>query len=202
MLTGLLENNTGKTASTQMRQAFEPSDLMEKYADYLFRFALLRVRDESIAEDLVQETLLAAIKNMSGFINKSSERTWLTAILKNKIKDYFRKMSHEQPLDFSENEDFFEADGCWKNEHRPSDWKANPADIVENQEFWQIINHSLSLLPKRTAAAFILREIEGLSCNEICQTLDISANNLWVMLHRARLQLRREIEINFFNSAK
>lgn len=179
-------------------QDFDTADLVERHGNFLYRYAMMRVRDEFTAEDLVQETLLAALKSLDKFSRKSSERTWLTSILKNKIVDYFRKSKREELFDFSGDEEFFLSDGHWKTEYAPTMWNANPDKVVESQEFWQIVNRCLAMLPKRTAAAFTLREIEGLSSDEVCQVLDISPNNLWTMLHRARLQLRYEIQTNFF----
>ncbi len=175
------------------------AELVEEHANFLYRFAIRRVRDESAAEDLVQETLLAVLKSSDGFLNRSSERTWLTSILKNKIVDHFRKTAREETFDFSGDEEFFQADGHWKTEFAASAWNAKPNELVENREFWEIINRCLAKLPKQTAAAFILREIEGLSSDEVCEALNISANNLWTMLHRARVRLRSEIEVNFFS---
>jgi RNA polymerase sigma-70 factor (ECF subfamily) len=181
-----------------------PVEWLERHGDYLYRFAMFRVRDESVAEDLVQETLLAALESIDRFSGKSSERTWLVAILKHKIIDHFRKSNRETVYDFSEStdEDFFQPNGYWKPEQVSATWNDNPSALVENKEFWKIVERCLSALPSRIAAAFTLREIDGLSSEEVCRVLEISPNNLWVMLHRARTQLRREMEINFFNPKK
>lgn len=179
-----------------------PIEWLENYGDYLYRFAMFRVRDESLAEDLVQETLLAALESIDRFSHKSSERTWLVAILKHKIIDHYRKMSREELVDFGGSTDkhYFQSNGSWKLEQISAVWSDSPSALVESKDFWKVVEKCLFSLPCRIAAAFTLREIEGLSTEEICRTLDISPNNLWVMLHRARTQLRREIEINFFNS--
>jgi RNA polymerase sigma-70 factor, ECF subfamily len=205
MITSLVGTETRNPTVRQSRQDFDPAELVEKYGDFLYRFAMMRVRDEFVAEDLVQETLLAALKSIDKFSHRSSARTWLTSILKNKIIDYFRQLKPEESVDFSGEENladefFFQPNGAWKSAYTPSEWNADPDKVVENQEFWQIINRCLEMLPKRTAAAFTLREIEGFSGDEVCRTLNISPNNLWVMLHRARLHLRQSIEANFFNS--
>src|SRR5689334_13627294 len=101
MITSLVGTETINSLVRQSRQDFDPADLVEKYGDFLYRFAMMRVRDEFIAEDLVQETLLAALKSMDKFSGKSSEKTWLTSILKNKIIDYFRQIKPEESVDFS-----------------------------------------------------------------------------------------------------
>ena len=205
MITSLGGTETINVPVGQYRQDFDPADLVEKYGDFLFRFAMMRVRDEFVAEDLVQETLLAALKSMDKFSRQCSGKTWLTSILKNKIIDYFRQKKREEAVDFSGEENslddfFFQPNGTWKSDCTPSEWTASPDKVVENQEFWRIVNRCLKMLPKRTAAAFTLREIEGLSGDEVCHALNISPNNLWVMLYRARLYLRQAIEANFFNS--
>ena len=201
MFKSAAENKINKANGT-----LDASVLVEQQGDFLYRFAMFRVRDESVAEDLVQETFLAALQGIDKFSGKSSERTWLTGILKHKIIDHFRKMNRYVSIDSnnddSADENFFQTDGHWQSEQAPTEWNASPSALVENKEFWQILNRGLSSLPPRIAAAFTLREIDGLSSEEVCRVLDISPNNLWVMLHRARTQLRRDMEINFFNSKK
>ena len=191
-----------RTPILSKQPIFDSSALVEQYGDYLFSFAVSRVRDVSVAEDLVQETLLAALEKLNTFSNKSSIRTWLTSILKNKIFDYFRKSSREELFDCNDDayEAYFQPDGSWKPQYSPSSWNENPDTVVENQEFWKIINKGLLALPKKTAEAFVLHEIEGLSSEDVCSMLHISRNNLWIMLHRARLFMRNEIEVNFFTT--
>jgi RNA polymerase sigma-70 factor, ECF subfamily len=175
----------------------EPLEWLEKHGDYLFRFALSRLRDETTAEDAVQETLLAALSNANRFGCRASERTWLTGILKHKINDYFRRASREESFDAAE--DFFQSDGHWKPECEPAEWRVSPEEAAQNQEFRQVIENCLAALPDKTARAFVLREIEGLPTAEICRALDVSPNNLWILLHRARLALRHGIERDFFS---
>ena len=88
--------------------------------------------------------------------------------------------------------------GHWNADHAPSEWHATPAELVERSDFWMVFSDCLSPLPQRTASAFTLREVDGLKSEEICEILSISVNNLWVMLHRARLHLRNCLEINWF----
>jgi RNA polymerase sigma-70 factor (ECF subfamily) len=171
----------------ESRQTLDPTVWVEQHGDYLFRYALLRLRDPDLAETLVQETFLAALNSQEKFAGRSSERTWLVGILKHKIIDHFRRSSRER-----QEEEFFNERGYWKVE--PTDWGIDPSTLVENQEFWRTLKHCVSELPPRTANAFLWREVDGLRSEEICKALDISAPNLWVMLHRARLHLRQCIE--------
>lgn len=190
----------------------EPLVWVEKYADYLFRFALARVRDRAAAEDLVQETFLAAVAAQADFAARSSAKTWLTGILKNKIYDHFRRAARQTDLtpeeaDFSAYDKFFEREdewnGHWSENYAPVEWtRLTPAAAFETAEFQTVLNNCLAGLPERIANAFVMREVDGLSGEEICRILMISANNYWTMMHRARLHLRRCLEINWITGGK
>ncbi len=180
---------------------------LERHGDYLFKYAVFRLRDTSAAEDAVQETFLAALKAYEKFEGRGSERTWLVGILKHKVTDHFRRMAREAPLDPTEDggpehaEFFTRTDGWdnhWNNEYAPIDWHATPAQLLERGDFWRVFSDCLSPLPQRTASAFTLREVDGLTSEEICEALGVTVNNLWVMLHRARLHLRNCLERNWF----
>lgn len=189
----------------------DPATWVDQHGDYLYRNALLRIQNEDLAEELVQETFLAALNARSRFSGRSSERTWLVGILKHKIVDHFRKDSREHPIEEigqlpCEAERPFAEEGQSKGHWRvadgmgPMDWGATPSAILEQKEFWEILNACLSALPSRLAHSFTLREIEGLSSQEVCKVLNITATNLWVMLHRCRMQLRRCIEMKWVTS--
>lgn len=186
----------------------DPENWVDEHGDYLFGYALLRVRDRELAEELVQETFLAALKARHNFAGQSSEKTWLVGILKHKIIDHFRRVSREHSVaDFEANareEDLFRQTGewvdHWKPESAPKEWANDPSRLLEQKEFWEIFKRCLAELPPRLAQAFTLREIDGISSEEICEILNISANNLWVMLHRARALLRRSMEVNWLAS--
>ena len=185
----------------------DASRWLDEHGDYLFKYASFRLRDDTAAEDAVQETFLAALRAYEKFEGRGSERTWLVGILKHKIIDHFRKVEREAPIgeisaEGPEHLEFFERTdqwaGHWNADHAPSDWHATPAELIERTDFWKVFNDCLTPLPQRTASAFTLREVDGLKSEEICEILAISANNLWVMLHRARLHLRNCLEINWF----
>lgn len=189
---------------------FDPTVWVDLYGDYLFAFALSRVRFETIAEDLVRETLLAALANDSSFTGKYSEKTWLCGILKQKIVDYFRRNC--QGIDLTAEEvdltpyDYLFADETWKDhwtaETMPSDWKTTPEQALEGNKFCAVLSHCLGELPERVANCFTLREMDGFDAAEICGILGISPNNFWVMMHRARLHLRRCIDFNWFRKTE
>lgn len=187
--------------------ATDPSDWVDTHGDCLYRYALMRVRDAAIAEDLVQETLLAALQSRHAYAGRSAERTWLTGILKHKLVDHFRRASRLAYSSQPEGEEFehdelFRSEGPWKDHFDPTrapvEWCAGPAELVEQGEFWEVFGKCISPLPARVGSAFTLREMEGLSSEEICEVLGITVNNLWVMLHRARMHLRRCLELNWF----
>ena len=185
----------------------DPERWVELYGDYLFKYAFMRLRDSTKAEDAVQETFLAALKGGKTFAGRSAEKSWLVGILKNKICDYYRKASRETSftdLEFysDEESDRFIPDGLfkdgWIHELGPLEWSSDPGASLDSQEFWKTFHDCSSKLPKNVAAAFNLREVDGVESKEICSMLNISENNLWVMLHRARMALRRCLETNWF----
>lgn len=191
--------------SSAEKRIHHPEIWVDLYGDSLYRYALTRVNDPSAAEDLVQETFLAALSARSHFQGRSSEKTWLIGILKHKIVDHYRRSIREQPLasdemERRETDAMFNETGQWKE--RPGRWSLNPSRVFEQREFLSVLEGCLSLLPARTAEAFVLREMEGLTTKEICNTLKVSATNCWVMLYRARMQLRRCIEERWFKPAE
>lgn len=193
---------TGKSA--------DPERWVEEYGDYLFKYALSRLRDTARAEDMVQEAFLAALKGAKSFQGRSSEKSWLVGILKNKIYDHYRKVSRETSftdMDFysDEESDRFIADGSFKNgwihELGPQEW-ANPGAGLDNEVFWKTYRDCSNKLPKNISTVFNLREVDGVGSKEICAMLNITESNLWVMLHRARMALRGCLETNWFGYQK
>lgn len=180
---------------------------VEHFRGYLMRYALLQLRDPTSAEDVVQETLLAAVEGSDRFSGKSTVKTWLTGILKHKIIDQVRRQSREQPLIQGEDDErseadvvdaLFKADGHWQN--FPANW-GDPANALENKRFWETFEMCAKLMPAKTARVFMMREVMEFSTEEICKELDITATNCWVMLHRARLSLRECLETKWFGRA-
>lgn len=183
----------------------DPSEWVDRYGDYLFRYAMLRLRDRSAAEDLVQETFLAALKSRGSFSGGSSEATWLVGILKHKIADHFRHQALEAPLEDADLRELpdpsvFDLSGHWNS--GPTDWGGNPADLYREKKFLDQFTKCLAGLSPNHANAFTLREIEGADTGEICKVLNVTETNLWVILHRARMHLRRCLETHWFNRSK
>ncbi len=180
-----------------------PEKWVDLYGDYLYGYAFYRVYEATVAEDLVQETFLAALRSFKNFQYRSSIKTWLTGILKNKIMDFFRKRYRELPSsqDVIERvvmDDFFDERDNWAI--KPRKWQENPQHIHERKEFMSVLMKCLSTISKKQADAFRLREINQVDTDEICKVLKISATNYWVLMHRARLQIRKCLEMQWFLS--
>ncbi len=180
----------------------DPRAWVDLHGDVLVRYAMLRLGDPHLSEDLVQETFLAALKARDTFKGASSERTWLVGILKHKIFDYYRQKGREIPVGEGESlqpggeATFFNQDGMWKD--GPEEWGGDPAALFGKKEFLAQVTKCVSGLTPRLAHAFTLREIDGQESKEICKVLGVSETNLWVILHRARMLMRRCLEIHWF----
>ncbi len=181
----------------------KPDQWLGLYGDILYRYGITRVRNPGTAEELVQETLLAALKAKDNYSGQASEQTWLIGILKHKIIDYFRKASRENTQQFDErftddeNDDYFDQKGGWKIDF--SSW-SKPDKSMEQEQFLTILQDCIDHLPPRMAQLFILRELDGMSSEEICEVMSISTpNNCWVMLSRIRVQLRHCLDVNWMN---
>lgn len=179
-----------------------PELWLENYGDALFRYALSRVRSRELAEDLVQQTLLYAIKGRKGFAGQSSEQTWLIGILRHKIVDHYRRVASERTVSERDtgallDTSMFDKRGSWKSKVR--NWPISSDSSLERVEFRRVLHDCISRLPASLMAVFCLRELERLDSEDVCKALSISASNLWTQLHRARLLLRRCLELNWFS---
>lgn len=188
------------------RSLSDPQFWVEQHGDYLFRCALLRVRDKEVAEDLVQETFLAALQAKDRFAGQSSVRSWMVGILKHKAVDRFRKDIREQSVEGLdqvgerlEDDGTFDERGHWKlDQTAPMDWPDNPGGSIERKQFWDKLKQCVGKLPPKMAQVFTLREVDEVESEEICKMLNLSSSNLWVLLHRARKHLRQCLEMNYF----
>lgn len=179
-----------------------PDTWIDKHADYLFNYTISRVNDVDIAKDLVQETFFAGLKSAKNFEGKASERTWLTAILKRKIIDHYRKINSEKGKAeirmsfYNEGEN----EGSWLEERVPQTWENEAEKSLESKELQDAIDACIEKLPEKYAMVFRMKTIQGFETEEICKELDITSSNLWVIIHRARTQLRSCLENNWFKS--
>lgn len=175
-----------------------PKNWVDNYSDALFRFALLRVRDRAVAEDLVQEAMLGALQSHEQFRGQSTEQTWLIGILRHKIVDHFRRSEREQRSKGSEDrglDEFFDQKNLWIK--APGNWPSGPLSPAEKAELRRVIDLCASKLPQNLAAVFTLRELEKMETPEICKALHLTPTNLWTRVHRMRMMLRMCLEIHW-----
>ncbi len=166
----------------------------------LLRFAQLQLRDATLAEDAVHEAINAALAS-NQYKNKGSLKNWVFAILRNKIIDVIRERSRHSGHSYIEDDTAeldaqFDAKGHWKKNQQPANWQ-HPENTLANNQFWEIFELCLNHLPQNTARVFMMREHLGLNIPEICSALSISESNCWVIMHRARAQLRLCLEKSF-----
>ncbi|MBS0322197.1 MAG: sigma-70 family RNA polymerase sigma factor [Proteobacteria bacterium] len=178
----------------------------EAHRAYLMRVAVLQLRDRDTAADVVQDTLVAALAGQASFTGRSTLKTWLTGILKHKIVDAIRQRQRQpvalatlgDELDLDDFDSLFNDRGAW--DEPPADW-GDPESALGRGQFISILDLCLDRLPPNTARVFVMREVMELESDEICKELAITANNLWVILYRARMSLRMCLEQNGFTGA-
>ncbi|HEY5911383.1 MAG TPA: sigma-70 family RNA polymerase sigma factor [Verrucomicrobiae bacterium] len=172
------------------------NDWLAAHGDYLFNLAVGQVRDPVVAEDLVQETFLAALRARDRFAGRSSDRTWLVGILRHKIYDHLRRLCRERPV-YADSQTARSGHEAWDDSvlwaHEVAGECLEPSRRMELAELREALEMALGRLPSRIAQVFQLYEIEERPNREVCEQLKISASNLWVTLHRARKQLRDEL---------
>jgi len=172
-------------------QQLHPETWVDSYADYLFNYAVARVNDSEIAKDLVQETFFAGLNSAKNYKGDAAERTWLIAILKRKVIDYYRKINSKKgraEVRMSYNSGN-ETEGDWIEEQVADPFSSFENDAIENEELGLAIQDCISKLPKKQSLVFTMKTIQGMSTEDICNELGINPSNLWVMIHRARTSL-------------
>jgi RNA polymerase sigma-70 factor (ECF subfamily) len=188
--------------SDQPKHKLNPKKWVDNYSDYLFNYSISRLSDYDLAKDLVQETFLSALKAMKNFKGEASERTWLVSILKRKIIDQYRKSNSkkgkaEVRMSFYESG---ENKGKWIEERAPSDWGNFGEKDIENEELKNVLDLCIKALPEKHRMVFLLKTVSNFETAEISNELNLTASNIWVIIHRARIQLRECIEKNWFKN--
>lgn len=177
-----------------------PQLWVANYADFLYRYAVVRVNDDEVAKDLLQETFFSALKGRSNFKGESSERTWLVAILKHKIVDHYRKAGNLRAKSLTNTaaeEDFFEDDnGHWKKENRPVEFNA-VKDELQEKEFSAVLKNCIKKMPALWSAVFTMKHIDEENTADILKELGLSSANFWVIIHRSKLNLRACLQKNW-----
>ena len=187
---------TKRETRTSVSNHLAPELWVNKYADYLYAYAYARIDDQELARDLVQETFLGALESFDKFDGLSSEKTWLTAILKNKIFDVYRKMSsglgkQSAVRTFEGEDNFFDSsNGHWNEEHNPAAFIIEEPDIFNDQEFQAVLHLCMKKLPPLWMSVFKMKHLDEESSETICAELRLSSSNFWVIIHRAKLNLR------------
>ncbi len=182
----------------------DPDSWVNKYANKLYAYALSRVGNVELAEDMVQETFLAGLKSLSSFKGNSTEYTWLMSILKRKVVDYYRQKATQSTVSIEMEETRFRQGkpmtGHWIKDKGPKAWDNDTTSKIENEEFMMILNQCIKMLPDKWASCFILRVVEEMPGKDVCKELNLTTSNLWTVLHRARLQLRDCMELNWLSN--
>ena len=207
----LMPSTLISSSMTTSPTSLEPQQWLPRFGDELYRYALGRVTEPAAAEELVQDTFLSALEAQATFRGQASERTWLFVILKRKIIDYYRRQARSPfvsldltPEQQPEAEFFRPADGHWREEEYPTPWgggeEGRGDTVLEQAEFQQIMLSCQQRLSPQHLAVFVLRFVEELPAEDICQELGLSPSNYWVIVHRAKLHLRRCLEKNWFQA--
>ncbi len=202
-------DNSSAKGREASRSALEDPGFLQQIREQMLRFATLQLSDASLAEDVVQEALMGALKNAGSFAGQAALKTWMFAILKNKIADSLRRRQRladtSLPLPEEAQQDdlegLFDHKGHWQKGRRPSAWE-DPEGATRDGQFWRTFEACLDNLPGDQARVFMMREFVDMDSHEICRVAEITLSNLNVMLHRARLRLRGCLEANWFGQGE
>ena len=182
-----------------LKKQHDVTQWVNDYSDALFGYAVQRLHDRHSAHDLVQETFLAAWRNVEAYNGKASVKTWLFTILKNKLVDHYRKAAVRQSAMLETDSDlFFDEAGHWKDGFCPQDWSSSAEGRMNTKEFYTVFNGCKSKLKEVYSTVFTMKYLDELDSNEICKVLGITTSNYWVIIHRAKTQLRACLETNWF----
>lgn len=189
--------------------SLQPEKWVILYGDYLYSLAMMKTGNRETSQDLVQETFLSAVRAKDTFNGLSSEKTWLTAILRNKVIDFYRKKdvlkdAHDYlaDTDASFHMAFFESAvesyGHWRQDTAPQAWAESADSAMKRKEFYRILQYCINKMPSKLIPAFVAKYIDEEDTEKICKELDLSSSNYWVMVHRAKVLMRSCLEKNWF----
>ena len=186
--------------SEPAKHILDPNKWVNAHADYLFNYAISRINNEELAKDIVQETFFSGLNGQENFRGQASERTWLVSILKRKIIDHYRKINSakgkaEVRVNFYQDGD---KKGNWIEERVPRSWDNEAEKDLENEELKNALDSCIKNLPEKYRVVFLMKTVQQYETEDICNELGITASNLWVIIHRARHQLRKCLEDNWF----
>ncbi|MGJ8591736.1 MAG: sigma-70 family RNA polymerase sigma factor [Aquaticitalea sp.] len=177
---------------------------VHEYNDALFSWAFYKTSSRETAEDLVQDTFLAAYHKFDSFKGNSQPKTWLFSILNNKVIDYYRLSAKTTKKTISMSEDkgyeitegFFDANENWKNRSINPIWKQNE-ELLDNPEFNSVLQNCMNNLPENWNFAITSKYLTDRKADEICQDLNITVSNYWQIVHRAKLFLKNCLELKW-----
>ncbi|WGL17131.1 RNA polymerase factor sigma-70 [Microbulbifer bruguierae] len=197
----------GPDNPTSASELLADSQFLQELRRQMVKFARLQLQDDDQAEDVVQEALAGAMKNVGSFARKSALKTWVFSILKYKIVDALRyrqriivtsELADDEQREQQFMDSLFKSNGHWHSAERPSSWNG-PQGGVQSEHFWRVFDACLNGLPEKQARVFMMREFVELESEEICEQLALTTSNLHVILYRARMRLRECLENNWFD---
>ena len=192
--------NFDRTKTPMAEHTLLPDQWVDRYADYLFNYAVARVSDAETAKDLVQETFFAGLNSAKNYKGEASERTWLISILKRKVIDHYRRSNSKKgkaEIRINYNSDS-QTEGDWLEEQVADPFSRDGDNIMENEELGLALQDCIDKLPLKQAQVFRMKTIQGMETEDICNELNINPSNLWVMIHRARTSLMGCLNENWF----
>lgn len=173
---------------------------MADHADTLYRYSLRCLNNEELCKDMIQETFLAAWRNMDNYRSEASVKNWLFVILKSKITDHFRKAHTQLVGSITEEHNdhiFFDEHDHWRKGMYPKQWSVDFSNNIESKEFLKVFQSCGRKLKELQNTVFVMKYVDGLESEEICKELSLTASNYWVLIHRAKVQLRACLEKNW-----
>ena len=180
-------------------KTLHPETWVDRYSDYLYNYTIVRVNDHETAQDIISETFLAGLKSAANFKGEATERTWLIAILKRKIIDHYRKINSKKgKAEVRINYNDTDNEGDWLEERVEDFSEKNAQETLENEELGLAILNCLDNINEKQATIFKMKTIDGIDTETICNEYNITASNLWVIIHRARKALTDCLETNWF----
>ena len=180
------------------------ADWFNTYSDDLFRWAYHKTSSKEIAEDLVQETFFSAVKGFDGFKKDSQPKTWLFAILNNKIIDYYRKRAKSSALDsvgaeqkfINQTNSYFDSHQNWIVTGNEVAWEEEE-HLLDNNEFNKTLDQCVGKLPDNWRLAMVSKYLSDKTTDQICQEMNVTVSNYWQIVHRAKLMLKKCIDHNW-----
>jgi RNA polymerase sigma-70 factor (TIGR02943 family) len=174
---------------------------VDKYSDELYGFAYSRLNDKEQAEDIIQETFISAWKSLSSYNPEVPAKTWIYTILKNKIIDYYRSKTYRHKKDMlsaDQESNYFDGRDMWNEVQKPKIWDNNVYSKIESKEFMQTLITCKGHLNETQEVVFTMKYLDDIESEEICKELGITSSNYWVLIHRAKLKIRKCLELLWF----